>query len=366
MSALRDLRPLLKPRSIAVVGATPDPNRIGGRPFAWLRRFGFPGPVHAVNPRHSEIDGAPCYARVRDIPAAPDMAVIAIPRRRRPRLVARLPGGGRARGDDLHQRLPRDRRDRTGSGSGTRGARRTRRHSRLRAELPGRDQPPRQGSGQFQFRAGGPRAALRAGRLRQPERAVHRDPRRRAQGARCRDRLCRKHRQRGGGRLLRRAGVHGAGSPDPRRRRLSGGGARRAQARRSRPRGAGARQACRIAQGGAERRKRRGGGLAHRRPGGRLRYLPRRARAVGRRRGRHHRRTARRRGSVRPVHGDGGGRPGGHPHQFGRSRGVRRRPAASAFAAPRAARRRDGRRHRGQIVRFRLAEETRWTSRSRR
>lgn len=79
MSALRDLRPLLKPRSIAVVGATPDPNRIGGRPFAWLRRFGFPGPVHAVNPRHSEIDGAPCYARVRDIPAAPDMAVIAIP-----------------------------------------------------------------------------------------------------------------------------------------------------------------------------------------------------------------------------------------------------------------------------------------------
>ena len=79
MSALRDLRPLLRPRSVAVVGATPDANRIGGRPFAFLRRFGFPGPVHPVNPRHREIDGAPCYARVADIPEPPDMAVIAIP-----------------------------------------------------------------------------------------------------------------------------------------------------------------------------------------------------------------------------------------------------------------------------------------------
>ncbi len=77
--ATRDLAPLLRPRSVAVVGATPDPNRIGGRPFAFLRRFGFPGPVHPVNPRHREIDGVRCYARVRDIPEPPDMAVIAIP-----------------------------------------------------------------------------------------------------------------------------------------------------------------------------------------------------------------------------------------------------------------------------------------------
>ncbi len=76
---LRDLTPLLRPRSVAVVGATRDANRIGGRPFAYLRRFGFPGPVHPVNPRYGEIDGARCFARVQDIPEPPDMAVIAIP-----------------------------------------------------------------------------------------------------------------------------------------------------------------------------------------------------------------------------------------------------------------------------------------------
>ncbi len=79
MSALRDLTPLLKPRSVAVIGATRDANRIGGRPFYFLRRFGFPGPVWPVNPRYDEIDGVRCYARARDIPEPPDMAVIAIP-----------------------------------------------------------------------------------------------------------------------------------------------------------------------------------------------------------------------------------------------------------------------------------------------
>ena len=79
MSALRDLTPLLKPRSVAVVGATRDPNRIGGRAFHYLRRFGFPGPVYAVNPRHGEIDGERCHARVQDLPEPPDMAVIAVP-----------------------------------------------------------------------------------------------------------------------------------------------------------------------------------------------------------------------------------------------------------------------------------------------
>lgn len=78
-NGLRNLAPLLKPRSVAVVGATRDANRIGGRPFYFLRRFGFPGPVWPVNPRYREIDGVRCYPRARDLPETPDMAVIAIP-----------------------------------------------------------------------------------------------------------------------------------------------------------------------------------------------------------------------------------------------------------------------------------------------
>ncbi|MDP6352959.1 MAG: acetate--CoA ligase family protein [Alphaproteobacteria bacterium] len=79
MSALRDLTPLLKPRAVAILGATADARRVGGRPLSFLRRFGFPGAIYPVNPKYSEIDGARCYRSVADLPEAPDMAVIAIP-----------------------------------------------------------------------------------------------------------------------------------------------------------------------------------------------------------------------------------------------------------------------------------------------
>jgi acyl-CoA synthetase (NDP forming) len=76
---LRDLTPLLSPRSIAVIGATPDPHRVGGRPLSFLARFGFPGPIYPVNPKYEEVQGIKCYASVLDIPEQVDMAVVAVP-----------------------------------------------------------------------------------------------------------------------------------------------------------------------------------------------------------------------------------------------------------------------------------------------
>ena len=52
---------LFAPRSIAVVGASPDPRRIGSRVLANVRRHGYGGRVHIVNPHHDELDGLPVY-----------------------------------------------------------------------------------------------------------------------------------------------------------------------------------------------------------------------------------------------------------------------------------------------------------------
>ena len=79
MTALYDLRKLLSPRSIAIVGATPDLGRVGGRPIAYLKRYGFTGEIFPINPKHRSIDGLQCYAAIGDLPKVPDMAILAVP-----------------------------------------------------------------------------------------------------------------------------------------------------------------------------------------------------------------------------------------------------------------------------------------------
>jgi acyl-CoA synthetase (NDP forming) len=70
------LERLLKPSSIAVIGASADPGRTSGRPIAYLRRHGYAGTVFAVNPRLDSIDGAPCYPSVAALPSTPDAAIV--------------------------------------------------------------------------------------------------------------------------------------------------------------------------------------------------------------------------------------------------------------------------------------------------
>jgi acetyltransferase len=67
---------LLNPTSIAILGARENPTGWTARIFGTLQRFGFPGPVYPVNPRHTEIWGAPCYADLADLPEVPDHLVV--------------------------------------------------------------------------------------------------------------------------------------------------------------------------------------------------------------------------------------------------------------------------------------------------
>jgi acetate---CoA ligase (ADP-forming) len=70
---------LLRPRSIAVVGASRDPRKTSGMPGRLLRRHGFEGTVHLVNPRVPEIDGQPTVASIRDLPPGVDLALLMVP-----------------------------------------------------------------------------------------------------------------------------------------------------------------------------------------------------------------------------------------------------------------------------------------------
>ncbi|MCM8732056.1 acetate--CoA ligase family protein [Hephaestia sp. GCM10023244] len=68
---------LLRPRSIAIVGASTNPGAFGRRLLANLDRFAFPGPIHLVG-RAEVIDGRPCLPSVDALPEGVDLAVVAI------------------------------------------------------------------------------------------------------------------------------------------------------------------------------------------------------------------------------------------------------------------------------------------------
>ena len=75
----RSLDPLLRPASVAVVGASNDPTRIGGRPVRYLRAAGFAGRIYPVNPKHEEVQGLAAFPHVAAVPEAVDLAVVAVP-----------------------------------------------------------------------------------------------------------------------------------------------------------------------------------------------------------------------------------------------------------------------------------------------
>ena len=76
---LSSLTALLYPASIAIIGASDDPARIGGRPLAYTRQAGFSGRIYPVNLRRESIQGLPAFARIGDVPEPVDTAIIAVP-----------------------------------------------------------------------------------------------------------------------------------------------------------------------------------------------------------------------------------------------------------------------------------------------
>ena len=75
----RHLDRLLRPRTVAVFGASDKPERVGTTVWRNLRAGGFAGQLAPVNPRLSNLDGERCYPRVSALPFTPDLAVLCTP-----------------------------------------------------------------------------------------------------------------------------------------------------------------------------------------------------------------------------------------------------------------------------------------------
>jgi acetate---CoA ligase (ADP-forming) len=75
----RSLAPFLDPASVAVVGASRDPFKVGGSVVANLRSAGFRGRIIPVNSRADTVQGLPAVPSLLNIDGAVDLAVIAVP-----------------------------------------------------------------------------------------------------------------------------------------------------------------------------------------------------------------------------------------------------------------------------------------------
>jgi acyl-CoA synthetase (NDP forming)/GNAT superfamily N-acetyltransferase len=75
----RSMARLLRPRSVAIVGASDRPSSVGRILMQNLIGSGFAGPVYAVNPAHQQVANMTCYPSLREVPGEVALAVVAVP-----------------------------------------------------------------------------------------------------------------------------------------------------------------------------------------------------------------------------------------------------------------------------------------------
>jgi acyl-CoA synthetase (NDP forming) len=73
------LRAVVNPRSVAVIGASADPLKFGGRVIHYVIRHGFPGRILPINASAAEVLGLPAYPSVGVAPGPIDVAILAVP-----------------------------------------------------------------------------------------------------------------------------------------------------------------------------------------------------------------------------------------------------------------------------------------------
>lgn len=82
------------PKRVAIVGATEDRNKVGGRPLHYLQTLGFQGDIYPVNPGRATVQGLPAYATLADVPQDPDVVVLAVAQEQVPDLMRQCAARG--------------------------------------------------------------------------------------------------------------------------------------------------------------------------------------------------------------------------------------------------------------------------------
>ena len=79
MEDFASLNAIFKPKSVAVIGASTAPGKLGHDILANLKNGGFAGPLFPINPKADEILGLKVYKSIADTPEPPELAVVVIP-----------------------------------------------------------------------------------------------------------------------------------------------------------------------------------------------------------------------------------------------------------------------------------------------
>lgn len=77
-SKLDALSAALMPKSVTIIGASDNKDKVGGRPVNYLQRFGYGGKVYPINPTRDTVQGIRCYPDVASLPEVPDLAIVAV------------------------------------------------------------------------------------------------------------------------------------------------------------------------------------------------------------------------------------------------------------------------------------------------
>ncbi len=72
------LHAALAPESVAIVGASDNPHKVGGRPILYMGRYGYRGRLYPINPARTEVQGHKAYPSVEALPEAPELVIIAV------------------------------------------------------------------------------------------------------------------------------------------------------------------------------------------------------------------------------------------------------------------------------------------------
>src|SRR5690606_22401164 len=88
--SLKHIEQLLKPRSIAVIGASNQPTRTGNVVMRNLLQGQFDGPIMPVTPHHKAVNGVLAYRSIDELPEAPDLAIICTRATRVPAIILQL------------------------------------------------------------------------------------------------------------------------------------------------------------------------------------------------------------------------------------------------------------------------------------